>query len=125
MARNISVTLGEHFDKFISDLKEIVKDPQLLSDQTQFVHFLLVASYSHNIKQDYAKGRGAFFKAFNRDFDYGQLNFVTFLSNDYWADQNVKNFIHRKGIFKAWQTAGFPSFCKPVGDDDFECKTVD
>jgi adenylate cyclase len=32
-----------------------------------------------------------------------------------------KLLIRKLGIYDYWQARGFPSHCKPVGDDDFEC----
>ena len=32
-----------------------------------------------------------------------------------------KPLIRRMGILAQWQESGFPKFCHPVGDDDFEC----
>ena len=35
-----------------------------------------------------------------------------------------KTVVHRSGVFDYWHARGFPSHCKPVGADDFECTLV-
>ncbi|MEZ5921713.1 MAG: tetratricopeptide repeat protein [Parvularculaceae bacterium] len=38
------------------------------------------------------------------------------------ADPRWKAKIKSVGLYDLWKKRGFPSYCKPVGDDDFECK---
>ena len=39
----------------------------------------------------------------------------------YRQTQEFKSYIRDSGAFEYWQQAGFPSQCRPIGDDDFEC----
>jgi len=41
--------------------------------------------------------------------------------DEFRTTPQFKAVIREMGIFKYWQARGFPSQCKPVGDDDFEC----
>ena len=36
--------------------------------------------------------------------------------------QDYKNLIRRQGINDYWREFGFPDMCKPIGEDDFECR---
>ena len=33
-----------------------------------------------------------------------------------------KNLLRELGIVAYWQKYGWPTYCKPAGDDDFECE---
>jgi len=41
---------------------------------------------------------------------------------DYYANQRWKEQVRKDGVLALWQSRGFPTHCKPVGDDDFECE---
>ncbi|MBT5073427.1 MAG: hypothetical protein HOM63_06865 [Kordiimonadaceae bacterium] len=33
----------------------------------------------------------------------------------------MKEYLHEVGLVDHWREVGFPNFCRPVGDDDFDC----
>mgnify|MGYP001826105623 CR=1 FL=1 len=39
----------------------------------------------------------------------------------YRQTENFNNLMHSSGVFTYWKEHGFPSFCRPVGNTDFEC----
>ncbi len=55
----------------------------------------------------------------NRE-DYGFYD--AFSNQSYNMNSGAtKKYIKDVGIFDYWQKHGYPSLCKPIGDDDFEC----
>ncbi|KCZ90794.1 hypothetical protein [Hyphomonas johnsonii] len=42
-------------------------------------------------------------------------------SNEVYQHPRWKEEVRKQGILALWKSRGFPSWCKPVGADDFEC----
>ncbi|MCZ6826857.1 MAG: hypothetical protein O7D88_05100 [Gammaproteobacteria bacterium] len=40
---------------------------------------------------------------------------------EYRASEQFKDYARRIGMERHWRKHGWPGFCRPVGDDDFEC----
>ena len=52
--------------------------------------------------------------------------FINFLvwhpdGREFRSTPHFKRFIFEGGVLAYWQEKGFPDYCRPVGDDDFEC----
>ena len=43
------------------------------------------------------------------------------LSAEQRQDPRWKALVEKSGVLDLWQTRGFPSWCRPLGSDDFEC----
>ncbi len=70
-----------------------------------------------------------------KDPDYAILHHEEYLNSDYQhevivlfglnteqrQDPRWKAQVRKSGVLNLWQTRGFPSWCRPVGSDDFEC----
>ncbi len=58
------------------------------------------------------------------DYDRNTIGY-SFWSRPYdkfRQSEAYKNLIRRQGIDDYWREFGFPDLCKPLGDDDFECR---
>jgi TolB-like protein len=42
-------------------------------------------------------------------------------ARDFRSTQYFKNVVRETGALTYWRQRGFPNFCRPLGDDDFEC----
>ena len=41
--------------------------------------------------------------------------------DEFRTTPQFKAIVREVGVYEYWQEKGFPSHCKPIGDDDFEC----
>jgi TolB-like protein/Tfp pilus assembly protein PilF len=56
------------------------------------------------------------------NYNYGPDVF-TFPSIDgFYKNKLFKEQVKKDGLLALWQARGFPAHCRPIGDDDFECK---
>ena len=61
--------------------------------------------------------------------DYAEIDLITQQEAWYWlpphrnyrASNEFKEAIRDYGFYALWKERGFPSMCRPVGSDDFEC----
>lgn len=49
------------------------------------------------------------------------LNVATPIARPLLADPRTKEMLTRYGFVAYWREKGWPSLCRPLGDDDFEC----
>lgn len=47
--------------------------------------------------------------------------FITWQQANMYPAKRWKQQVRKDGVLALWQAKGFPSHCKPVGDDDFDC----
>jgi len=47
--------------------------------------------------------------------------FLTWQQANIYDDKRWKQQVKKDGVLALWQAKGFPTHCKPIGDDDFEC----
>ncbi len=68
--------------------------------------------------------------AFGAYEEYAESRFRDFYmwlpdARDYRTTPYFKKTIRDTGVLMYWQQKGFPEFCRPLGDDDFECDELE
>ena len=68
--------------------------------------------------------------AFGAYEEYAELGFSDFYlwlpdARGFRTTSYFKTMIRDSGVLKYWQQKGFPEFCRPLGDDDFECDELE
>jgi len=102
-----------------SDLRESAKKAAMESIDISFLNHIAATTDSMSVLQE-----GLLLDERSRSLVAGRLKYSLWMPEFSNLRQlpEYKQFLRDIGLVKLWKTRGWPDLCKPIGENDFECK---